>query len=194
MISQITEAVRIAHEQKHFFEFHLRNIFSGLWEIVYTRMLEQKQSQISYDFQEDERIKQMLAFLQENYAQKLTVRQIADCIPISERECYRIFQDRLNMTPMDFLTSLRLNKSMELLTDAQKSIVEIALETGFCNSAISENCFVRIITCHRESTEGDFYYENKYLEHHSFFDDHLPAEIGRDALKIDLYKIFVKYL
>ena len=77
----------------------------------------------------------MLTFIQEHYSEKLTVAQIAGCVPISERECYRLFQNSLGTTPTEFLLSVRLKKSRNLLATTQKSIVEVALESGFSNSS-----------------------------------------------------------
>ena len=39
------------------------------------------------------------------------------------------------MSPMEYLTTLRLAKARELLMSTQKSILEIAVETGFGNSS-----------------------------------------------------------
>lgn len=82
-----------------------------------------------------ERIKTMLTFMREHYHEKLTIPQIAGCIPVSERECYRLFQKNLGMTPTEFLISLRLKKAKDLLITTQKNVVEIALESGFSNSS-----------------------------------------------------------
>lgn len=134
-LSQITEAIRIGQKKQPFFELRLRNIFSALWETIYTRSTRQLGPQIVYNLQEEERIKRMLTFLQEHYSEKISVSQIAASVPISERECYRLFQNNLHTTPGEFLLSLRLKKARDLLTSTQKSIVEVALESGFNNSS-----------------------------------------------------------
>lgn len=135
VLHQLTEAIRLAHKQPLFYEFHLRNLFSCLWETVYLRATKQIPSQELYNLKENERIKKMLTFIQEHYSEKLTVAQIAGCVPISERECYRLFQNSLGTTPTEFLLSVRLKKSRNLLATTQKSIVEVALESGFSNSS-----------------------------------------------------------
>ncbi|GAA0258785.1 AraC family transcriptional regulator [Faecalicatena contorta] len=134
-LNLIAEAACIGLGKKLFFELRLRNIFTNIWETIYTHAANQTLSQTPHRAQEDERIKQLLLFIQKHYAEKLTVRRISDCIPISERECYRIFQSNLGISPMEFLLSIRLKKAVELLINTQKSIVEIALETGFGNSS-----------------------------------------------------------
>lgn len=135
VLIQLAEAVRIAHRQPRFYEFHLRNLFSSLWETVYLRATDQLPPRELYNGKEEERIKKMMTFIREHYPEKLTVAQIAGCVPISERECHRLFQSSLEMTPMEFLLSVRMKKARDLLTATQKSIVEVALVTGFGNSS-----------------------------------------------------------
>lgn len=135
VLRQLTEAVRMAHRQPLFYEFSLRGLFSSLWETVYMRAAKQLPSPELYNLKEEERIKKMLSFIQEHFSEKLTVAQIADCVPISERECYRIFQNSLGTTPAEFLLSVRLKEARKLLASTSKSIVEIALESGFHSSS-----------------------------------------------------------
>lgn len=146
-LNLIKESAQI--EQKHdlFYELHLKAHFSTLWESIYYRAQNQVSSESSYNIQEDMRIKQMILFIEENYSQKLTVQQIANCIPISERECYRLFQSRLHLTPIDFLINFRLKKAQEFLITTQKSILEIALETGFGNSSYFGKLFKQQFHC-----------------------------------------------
>lgn len=134
-LNLVADAAQTGLERDLFFELRLRSLFSDIWETIYTQTITQTFPQTSYSAQEDARIKQLLLYVQNHYAEKLTVRQISDCIPISERECYRIFQNSLGISPVEFLLSLRLKKAMELLINTQKSILEIALEAGFGNSS-----------------------------------------------------------
>lgn len=134
-LSQLAEAARTAQEGKSFYEFRLRNLFSSLWETIYSRATELEAVDMTESTHDIERVKIMLTFMREHYHEKLTVPQIADCIPVSERECYRLFQNNLGMTPTEFLISLRLKNARDLLISTQKSVVEIALESGFGNSS-----------------------------------------------------------
>lgn len=140
-LSQLAEAARIAQTGTSFYEFRLRNIFSELWETIYTRAMQPEMSEPAESTRDIDRIKIMLTFMKEHCHEKLTVPQIAGCIPVSERECYRLFQNHLGMTPVEFLVSLRLKKARDLLVSTRKSIVEIALESGFGGSSYFSKVF-----------------------------------------------------
>lgn len=135
LLAHLQNAVLIMQEQKNFFEFRLRNLFSVMWETVYARALALQPPEITFNLLEDERIKHLISFINEHYSEKLTVSQMAKSIPVSERECFRLFQNMLGMTPVEFLISYRLKKACELLVTTQKNILEIALECGFGNSS-----------------------------------------------------------
>ena len=47
---------------------------------------------------------------------------------------FRYFKNRLNCTPLEYLTRLRLQKVLELILQSDLSLGEIALRCGFCDS------------------------------------------------------------
>lgn len=135
MLEKIRKCEEICLNKEPFFELRIRSIFSELWETVYSWAQEQKRNEKAYDPAEDERIKQMLSLIRERYGEKITVADLALTAHISERECYRIFQNILGITPGNFMEITRLQKAQELLRYTSKSILEIALETGFGTSS-----------------------------------------------------------
>ena len=134
-LDKMQEAANLGTERKDFFELRLQRIFSELWETVYSWAMSTKKNQNSFNTLEDERIKQLLLFIQAHFNEKITVSMIAGAIPISERECYRLFQNKLDITPSEYITSLRMQKAQELLMHSDKGVLEIALETGFGSSS-----------------------------------------------------------
>lgn len=132
---QIDRAVRIAGAKKEFFELRLRSLFSSVWEDVFAGASQQEAPDFTFSEREDERLKKMIAFIRAHYAEKISVLQIASCIPVSERECYRLFQKHLGTSPVEFVISVRLERAQELLAATDKSVMEIALETGFSDSS-----------------------------------------------------------
>lgn len=134
-LRRMREGAELSLRGERFFELRLRSLFSQLWEYVYSWAMENKAGEDDYNALEDERIKQMLSFIQEGYNDKIAVSEIAAAVHISERECYRLFQNCLGMTPVEFLVSYRLQKAQELLRYTDKSVLEVAVETGFGTSS-----------------------------------------------------------
>lgn len=134
-LDALKQAAELGMRRDMFYEMRLRTIFSGLWETVYAWADRSKGGCADFHPAEDERIKEMMTYIRQNYQKKLSVAALARKVHVSERECYRLFRSILGITPGEFLLSLRLQKAQELLRGSDLSILEIALETGFGTSS-----------------------------------------------------------
>ena len=73
-----------------------------------------------------------------------TLEDIANSAAISSRECLRCFNMCLKETPIECLTNHRINMAKELLKTTNKSVTDIAFETGFSNAAYFTKVFKQI--------------------------------------------------
>lgn len=90
-----------------------------------------------------ERMKIMLAFLNENLSEELTLGKIAQSAAISENECLRCFRRNIGMTPIHFLKEYRLQRAAGLLRSGESSISEIATSCGFLDMSYFSRAFRR---------------------------------------------------
>ena len=79
----------------------------------------------------EERIKQMLTFIREHYAEDINTRKIAESAMVSESECLRCFRGMLGTTPIQYLKEYRLEKAEELLRTSKMKVSEIGDRCGF---------------------------------------------------------------
>jgi len=79
----------------------------------------------------EDRIKAMLLFIQEHYAEDIRIAQIAASAAVSESECLRCFQQLIGTTPNRYLIRYRLDRAEELLKTTALSITEIGGRCGF---------------------------------------------------------------
>ena len=82
-----------------------------------------------YEIQE--KIREILKFIQEHYQEPLQIEALAARQGISSRFLRRYFTQEIGMSCLDYIQALRLNKAKELLWETSKSVTEIALETGY---------------------------------------------------------------
>lgn len=151
-LEKLRKGAELSQKGAPFFELRLRTLFSQLWETVYLWAMDRKEDTKLYNSMEDQRIKELLSYIQEHFCEKTSVSHMASNIHISERECYRLFRSSLGITPMEFILSLRLQKAQELLMYTDKSILEVALETGFGTSSY----FGKIFKRYHHITPGDY--------------------------------------
>ena len=55
-----------------------------------------------------ERMKQMLRYVEEHYAEELTVEKLAGCVALSESACLRSFRQFLGITPIQYLSLIHI--------------------------------------------------------------------------------------
>lgn len=90
-------------------------------------------------------INQLIGFLNEEYARKITVEDMAKQVNLSSSHFTRIFKEETGMTPVDFLNDLRVQKAKRCLLDKERSITDVALACGFSSSSYFTNCFAERI-------------------------------------------------
>lgn len=120
-------------------EFQTRNLLSEIW-LNLLEELNRADTQTRSTKNQD-RLLSMLAYIHDNYAQKITLEQIADAASVSTRECLRCFQSSIQQSPLEYLITYRIRAAQKLLTETQFSVTEVALQTGFNSSAYFAKVF-----------------------------------------------------
>ena len=155
ILEHLCRCYQLYEERPEGYELEIQQQMLCFWKALYelTRML-QKSQNVSVD---DHRIKQMLTFIAEHYAEPLQLADIAAAAYMSPRACGRCFQSQLGTTPFAYLMDYRTQRAGELLASTTLPVGEIALQCGFFSSSY----FGRIF---REKTGST---PNQYRKLHS---------------------------
>ena len=79
-------------------------------------------------------IKEAMAFIKNEYARGIGVRELADHLNITRSYLYTIFMNELNISPKDFLKKYRVTRARELLSLTDLSVEAIGKSCGYGNS------------------------------------------------------------
>jgi len=90
------------------------------------------------------RVEQMITFIEEHHPEDLSVAEIASAACISTTEASRCFREVLKIRPIQYLNQFRLQKAKLLLLSTDKSVAEIAEETGFSSNTYFTRLFRRM--------------------------------------------------
>lgn len=132
----------------HGFEFTVRENLSRICFYLYEQFEQQLDEKEHLSNQDDLRIRKMLEFIHANFAEKLSLSDIANSADVSERECMRCFQKRIQISPVQYLLKYRIRQGAELLrSDQGKSISEIATDCGFDSPSNFTKLFRRFYDC-----------------------------------------------
>jgi len=82
-------------------------------------------------------------YLMEHYSEKVSLATACSIVGMSESKFTRFFKAATGETFVSYLTRLRLNRAMQLLEKSNKTIADIAIETGFSDQSYFDRVFRR---------------------------------------------------
>lgn len=144
-LSRKLEEVFFEYEDKKFgVEINIRNILSSvLLEIIIEnreKLIEKK----IYKNLDSQRIKGMLDFIQKNYSNELTLKEIGEAVFIGERETLRCFARTIGISPIEYLKKYRVKVAANLLTTTDLPVTEICIQCGFNSPSYFSKSFQRV--------------------------------------------------
>lgn len=75
----------------------------------------------------------MMQYIHKNYAEHITLADIAQTVSVSKSSALNIFNKYLRISPVSYLINYRLKRAAKLLASTDSSIYSIASNTGFEN-------------------------------------------------------------
>lgn len=96
------------------------------------------------DGQENWAVQQALEYLQNHYAQSVTLDQLATIARLKPLRLLRVFQRSIGLPPHAYLVQLRVARAKHLLATGQ-SIAAVALDTGFTDQSHLNRHFKRVV-------------------------------------------------
>lgn len=77
----------------------------------------------------------------------LNVPDVAEYVGISVQYLSRLFRAELNMTVVEYINKVRIDKAKALLTSSSYNVTEIAEMTGYCNNVTFSRNFRKFVEC-----------------------------------------------
>ncbi len=90
-------------------------------------------------------VSQMLEFIAAHYDQALTVNAVAEHVKLNPNYAMGVFQRVMQQTMKQYITAMRINHVRALLSDTDKTILDIALTAGFRSSSRFYSTFTRYV-------------------------------------------------
>ena len=110
------------------FEIDVRAGMSALWLEILALSPRAAAGRGSAD---DTRVKAMLQFIDANYAERLTLSDIAAAASVGPREAARCFRRQLGVSPFEYLLDYRVDRAAELLRSGGHSVTDVSMRCGF---------------------------------------------------------------
>ena len=145
ILDHVRAAFRACREEPFGYEYDARYHLGKATALIRRLCADALEDRAGRGDEDRDRIQRMLTCIRQNYAGELTVADVAASAGICSREAQRCFKRMLKQSPADYLRQYRLQMARRLLTDTDRSILEIGMACGFGNPSHFSRIF-------REST------------------------------------------
>ena len=86
-----------------------------------------------------------LEYINKNYDKQMKAAELADICSMSETHFRRIFESYINMSPMDYVNLIRIQKACELMKKTNDSMDTIAVRCGFSTTSTFNRNFRKFV-------------------------------------------------
>ncbi len=108
-----------------------------------------------------------LSYINRNYAMPMKAKDLAYVCNMSETHFRRVFEEYVNMSPMDYVNLVRVQKACELMKRSDESMDGIAGKCGFSTTSTFNRNFKKFLdTSPYQWKINPTTYERKFLNYH----------------------------
>ena len=120
------------------YELALKSFFL---QTIFLLLQYSKKVAVSETEKVSDKIKNVLDYIELHYSETITVSQLAKLCYFSDYHFMRFFKKHMNMTCVEYINNLRLEKAVELFEKGNSSIMEVSLSVGFHNLSYFHRAF-----------------------------------------------------
>lgn len=102
-------------------------------DLMYTEFLVEEENDKEETVNKYDKIVRVLTYIEEHYHEHLSTQDMADLTGYSREYFCRLFKKYFKQGFQQYLTNYRLDRAEELLTDGDRTIAQIIMETGFAD-------------------------------------------------------------
>ena len=88
-----------------------------------------------------DKLKNVLDYIEFHLAEPISISELAKLCYFSDYHFMRFFKKHMNMTCVEYINNLRLEKSVELFAQGNDSILDVSLSVGFRNLSYFHRAF-----------------------------------------------------
>ena len=129
------------HEEVPGYELALKGLFLQVIFLLLQYSTKQAKNVLPEEGTPADKLKNVLDYIEIHYAQTILVEELAKICCFSEYHFMRFFKKHMNMTSVEYVNNVRLEKAVELFEQGNTSILEVSLSVGFHNLSYFHRAF-----------------------------------------------------
>ena len=98
------------------------------------------------------KLRPVITYVEKHYSEKIQISELSNIIHVCDDRLIRLFKDVTGETPIEYITKLRIEAGIKLLSSTDLSIADIAAQTGFG----SDTYMTRVFKQKLKTTPGKY--------------------------------------
>lgn len=136
----------VLEEMKHKNEYHLECVRGMVYALLFEiARFNGKRAIYTSGRNGTLQFENAIAYVEQNYANNFKIADLANECHMSETHFRRVFQEKMNMTPIEYVNFVRIKKACELIDKTDISMEDVAQRVGFITPSTFNRNFRRII-------------------------------------------------
>jgi len=132
------------HGQKNYYSV-CRHLATAIFLMLREKLLERNKNLTPTKQKRERLMYRIMDYINEHYAEPLTLKKISDAVYISEAHLSRCFKKDSGLSPMQYLMHRRIGEAKSLLIETILPIQDIGEELGFVSSAHFSKMFKKYV-------------------------------------------------
>lgn len=138
----IEDIIYCYYEKDIAYELELKSLLFKFFSLLYKNdLIKKHQSKNNLTINTTDKIKLVLNYINDHYSEDISINTLAELCEYSEYHFMRFFKKHMNMTCVEYINNLRLEKSIELFEQGNTSIMDVSLSVGFHNLSYFHRAF-----------------------------------------------------
>lgn len=148
IIQVMKDIIHTFKKQENYYELKIKGYLYLLLEVFFQAHSFEKYERVSSsEIKHTELLKKVLKFINVNYNKNIKIAELASLVQMSEGHFSRFFKSFVQMTPIEYINNIRINRACMLLQESDRLILDIALDVGFTNQSHFNRLFKKIKGC-----------------------------------------------
>ncbi len=123
------------------YELALKSLFLQVIFLLLQYSKKQAKTTLPEEGTPADKLKNVLDYIELHYASPISVETLASVCCFSEYHFMRFFKKHMNMTCIEYINNVRLEKAVELFEQGNTSILDVSLSVGFHNLSYFHRAF-----------------------------------------------------
>ena len=147
VLEDMQEMDRIQDKKAFGYEMTFRNKMAEMWiDFIHMLGVEPESAKLRTS-EKEERLKEMLTFIHQEYGNEISLSDIAGAAKVSKREALRCFQEEIHISPGAYLKEYRLQMACTMLRNNSETITTVSQNCGFHSASYFGKVFRSQMGC-----------------------------------------------